>query len=324
MVEVSAFVERAWRDGVGPDDRDDIERLLRESTDLELHLFSAWLDLIGGLPVEVPVSLPTSAGATVRVAALVVRAQLLGDAAALQGALDELATALTQLTDDDSHVLAARAWADFALAEIAHAADDLSTMQRRIEALAVSGRPVALRITALMRMAGAVLSHVEPARARTWARRALTLAEANRRPKHAARARLLLAIAEYVGGNLPSVRKLVEPLLDQPESQQLARLLLASFEEPERAMALFGEGVRRAVEASDPASYLLCLLIGSRRYVALGRRPDALVTISAGIVELRKVAPPLARVLEDERQRWRDEWGEVDWAAAEASAIGLI
>jgi len=316
MNEVSAFVERAWREGVGPDDRSELASLAGHD-DPELALFAVWLELLAGRPAPVPPELAAPAPAVVRAAAIVMRSKT-GEG------LDELAAALDRLTDDDAHATAARAWADFALAELAHASHDLATMQRRVEALVVPGRPVALRIAALIRMAGASLTRAEPAIARTWGRRALTLAETSGRKQQGVTARLLLAIIEYVGGHLDATRRLIEPLLADAEVHGTARLLLASIEEPERAMALFGEGVRRAVEQGDPITYLLTILIGSRRYVTLEHRADALVTISAGIVELRKVAPQLARVLEEEREHWRAAWGELVWADAELAAVRLV
>ena len=113
-------------------------------------------------------------------------------------------------------------------------------------------------------------------------------------------------------------------MLGRPESDVLARLLLASVEPAKAAMPLFAEGLRRATETGDLATYLLCILVGSRRYVAVGRRADALVTMSAGIVELRKLAPPLAEILEAERAAWQTSWGSEAWAAAEAEALASL
>jgi hypothetical protein len=197
-------------------------------------------------------------------------------------------------------------------------------MRQRFEAICVPERPVGLRITALLRLVGVALSRLDPTPARWFARRALTLAESTKRPAQAARARLLLAMLEYVAGKQDSARALLVPLLDDPESGLLARLLLAGVEDAATALSLFADGLRKATETGDLAAYLMCILVGSRRYVTMGRRADALVTISAGIVELRKVAQPLAAVLEEERLSWRDSWGAEAWDKAEAEALAFL
>jgi hypothetical protein len=322
--EVSAFVERAWREGVGPDERAALLAVLaipEAVLDPELRLFSAWFDLLVELAVEIPPAPPTPAGVVLHAAAQLAVARIVRDAAGMQAAIGGLATALAALPDSAPNAAAANAWADLALGDVAAVTSDPAAMRRRFESVAAESSPVALRITAMFRLVGTAMSRVDPGPARKWARRALTLAESHDRPAHAARARILLGMIDYVNGDVTSMRKTMTPLLVDPENGLLARLLLASAEPASAAMPLFAEGIRQATEKGDLAGYMLCILIGSRRYVAIGRRADALVTISAGIVELRKLAAPLAKVLEDERMQWREAWGPAGWAAAEAEAL---
>ncbi len=324
MSEVTAFVERAWREGIGPDDRAAVTRVLalpEAQRDAELLLFVAWFDLLVDLAVEVPPAPASASAAVVHAAAQLTVARIARDAPRLQLAIAHLDDALAALADDAPHAVAARAWADLALGDLALMVEDHGAMRRRFEAVAVEACPIALRITAMFRLTGTALTRANPAPSRKWARRALTLAEAHDRPAHAARARVLLATIDYVSGDLASARAILTPLLAQPDAGILARLLLASLEPAADAMPLFAEGIRRATEAGDVAGYMMCMLVGSRRYVAIDRRADALVTISAGIVELRKIAPQLAAVLEDERTSWREKWGAAAWAAAEAEAL---
>jgi hypothetical protein len=326
MRDTAAFVETAWREGVGPDDRPAIAALTagNATADAEVALFAAWLELLSERAVEVPAAAPTPAGAVLHAAATLAHARITRDSAAIKLAFDALAAALDALRDDAPHAVAARAWADLALGDLARTLDDAATMRRRFEAVATRGQPIALRIVAALRLVGVALARLDQAPARTWARRALTIAEAGHRPADAARARLLLGMLEHASGNVAAAQRLLTPVLDTPDAGVLARVLLASMEDGDAAMARFAEGLRRAVETGDLAAYLLCVLIGSRRYVALGRRADALVTISAGIVELRRIAPPLAAVLEEERVSWHTSWPPDVWAAAEAEALASL
>jgi hypothetical protein len=109
-----------------------------------------------------------------------------------------------------------------------------------------------------------------------------------------------------------------------PESAQLATLLLAGIERPSIAMPMLAEGLRQATERDDYAQYLLYVLMGARRYAALGKLADALVTLTAGIHQLRRVAEPLAAPLVEERAAWRAAWGEAEYARIEQEALELL
>ena len=180
-----------------------------------------------------------------------------------------------------------------------------------------------MRITAMLQLAGLALDRVELMPAREWARKATVLAENAKRPLHAARARLLWGMLDYAAGDLAQMRKTLSTMIERGEGGAIARLLLANAERGAAAMQLLADGLRDAIDHADPLAYALCVLVGARRYVTMGRRADALVTITAGILELGKVAPPFAMILEEERSSWRAAWG-AQYEAAEQRAMELL
>ena len=328
MSELAAFLADAWRDGVGPDDRMRIARLLARD-DLaadpalpEVKLFAAWFDLLGDVRAEVPAVDGDDALAVVHAAAHVYAAKLAREPARLDAAVAELADALGTLDDDDDErAHAARAWADVALAAVAAMIGDVPTARRRYEAVTEIGNPAALRLHAMLALAALALQRIDVGPARQWAKKARALAEHAKRPEHLLRATLLLGMLDYVAGDTKAMRKALEPLA---KDSVLARILLASVEKAGRALPLLADGLREATERGDPLAYTLCILVGARRYAAIGRDGDALVTISAGMAQVRPVAPFLAGVLADERATWQRDWPAARWAAAEKAALALL
>jgi hypothetical protein len=327
MGELATFLHDAWQDGVGPEDRVRLATLLARD-DLagdpalaELKLFAAWFDLLGDVRAEVPLVNGGMSLAVVRAAAATYAAKLARDAAALDAAVEELASALLALDDVDPHTRAARAWADLALAAVAALLGDAPTARRRYEAVADAVNPVALRLHAMLALAGLALTRIDVGPARQWARKARTLAERSDRPEHMLRAKLLLGLLDYASGDLKAMRQTMEPLAAQ---STLARIVLASIEKAGRALPLLADGLREASERNDPLAYTLCILVGARRYAAMGHDADALVTISAGMAQLQPVAPVLAGVLADERATWRRDWDDGRWSLAERAAIASL
>ncbi|HTR49325.1 MAG TPA: hypothetical protein VMJ10_01380 [Kofleriaceae bacterium] len=330
MTELADFLTDAWRDGVGPDDRMRIARLLARA-DLaadpalpEAKLFAAWFDLLGDVRAEVPaVGGDDGALAVVRAAACVYAAKLAREPARLDAAVADLADALGALDEDDEseRAHAAQAWTDVALAAVAAMIGDVPTARRRYEAVAEIGNPSALRLHAMLALAALALQRVDVGPARQWAKKAHALAEHAKRPEHLLRATLLLGMLDYVAGDSAAMRKALEPLA---KDSVLARILLASVEKASRALPLLADGLREATERADPLAYTLCILVGARRYAAIGRDGDALVTISAGMAQVRAVAPFLAGVLADERGTWQRDWPAARWAAAEKAALALL
>lgn len=339
--EVSAFVDTAWTHGLGPDDQKPLAALIARATDPalaadpalpDLRVFAALFDLLVDVRAEVPAAPPPAADVATQVlhaAAALEASRLAREPAQIDAAIDRLAAALDAL-DAPVHdaggarhprTLAARAWSDLALGDLALAIGDLPTARRRFEDVTHSGRPVALRITAMLRLARCALDLLDVEPARQWARRALTLAEQHQRYEHATRARLLLGMLHYASGDRAAMRKALRP---HEKTSVLARILLASTEGASRAMPLLAEGLRVAAEQGDPTSYMFCILAGTRRYEQMGRDADALVTLSAGILQLARIAPELSGMLERERSTMRDRWGTERYAAAERGALALL
>lgn len=325
VTDVAAFVDRAWRDGIGPDDEHQLRSLLAAGADdpavPELRMFGAWFELMNQIRVDVPPPPIGVAAIVVTRSATLERARLARDPAEIDAAVEQLTRAVETLEDTDPHALAARAWADLAIGKLAAMLGDGPTARRRFESMTASGNPLALRVGAMLELAAQALSRVNIDPARTWARRALTLAEHGGRFAHATRARMLLGMLEYAAGDLAAMRRILRPHADVTP---LARILLANFESAGRAMPLLGEGLRVATENGDSLGYLLCILIGARRYAAIGRDADALITLSAGIAQLQPIAPQLAGVLVEERLSWLKDWGEDRFGRAEASALEVL
>ncbi len=325
--EVAAFIAAAWRDGVGPDDRQRLAALLGRPASTadpeisELRLFAAWLDLEQQVRAELPAEPDTPAGRVLHRVCALALARLDRAAAAIDTAVAAIGSALEELDPDDPRSGAARALADLAIGDLAAMLSDLPTARLRYEAATVAGLPVALRITAMLRLAGAALTRVNIDPARKWARKAMTLAETSHRFEHGTRARVLLGMLEYAAGDTAAMRR---TLLPHERVSPLARILLASVERASRAMPLLADGIRIATEQGDPLGYLLCILIGARRYAAIGRDADALITLSAGIAQLTPVAPNLAGVLREERSGWHRDWGTERFEAAERLALQIL
>jgi hypothetical protein len=330
--EVSAFVDAAWTHGLGPDDQKQLAALVARLGDPavasdpatpELRVFAALFDLVVDVRVDVPPAPEQPAAVALHAAAELEAARLSADATRIDRAIDRMAAALEPFDDgtDEPRAKSARAWCDLALGDLALTLGDLPTARRRFESVTHSGHPAALRITAMLRLARAALDMLNVEPARQWAQRALTLAEHHERYEHSTRARLLLGMLHYVSGDRAAMRKTLRP---HAKTSVLARILLASTEAASRAMPLLAEGLRVAAEQNDPTSYMFCILVGTRRYEVMGRDADALVTLSAGIQQLAKVAPQLAGVLERERATMRDRWGTQRFSEAERGALALL
>jgi hypothetical protein len=325
MSAVGEFVAAAWRDGLGPDDRDRIARLIASGeTSPAFEVFVALYKLASDIKTELPEVPESGALRVLYAAANLSVARLTLDPATIDTAIEHLGDALDGLNPSDPRGDAAQAWADLALGDLAVAIHDVRAARRRFEAVAGVGHPIALRITAMIRLAGLAMDRLDPEPARNWARKATALAESAKRPAHAARARIGWGLLDYMAGDVQAMRKTLHAAIDKGKDSAIARLMLAGIEKGGKAMQLLADGLKEAVEAGDPLGYTLCVLIGSRRYVTMSRDGDAVVTISAGIVQLQSFAPYFAQILVDERAEWMRTWGAERWAAAEKQAMALL
>ncbi|HWO24390.1 MAG TPA: hypothetical protein VNO30_36850 [Kofleriaceae bacterium] len=306
MSEAGALVAAAWRDGVDADDRarldaaggavdaDDRARLdAAGGADPELALFAAACRLICGQPAALPPPPADPAAAVVHAAAAALAAALARDVAALERAAAQLGEALAELAPNAPRALAAHAWADLALGEIARATGDRRVAHQRYTAAAAPGRPVALRLAAMSRLVELAVERRDLATARDGARKAALVAEAHGRRAQAARARLAGGLLDYAAGDLAAMRESLGARTDEP----IARVLLATAEPAERALPLLAEALRDAAARGDALIYALCIQLGVRRYRALGRDDDARTLLVTGIAQLAGPAPALAEVL---------------------------
>jgi hypothetical protein len=330
--EVSEIVELAWREGVGPDDLAHYRAILPRLGEPEfaddpmvdqVRLFAAWLELLNGVRIAVPDATGEVAIGVVHAAASVMAARLARDPAQLDSSIELLWGALAGMAPSHPRSAAARAWADFALAEVGVFVADHATARRRFEAVTTtSNTPVALRVAALLRLAALSMSRLDIEPARNLARKATALADASGRKLQANSARIAWGTFDHLAGDIAAMRKTLGPQIASGDT--IARILLAGAESAGRAMELLGAGLREATERHDPLAYMLCILMGSRRYVEIGRDADALITITAGIAQLTEVAPDLAAVLTEERESWRSSWGPDRYGTAEARAVASL
>ncbi|MEO8701523.1 MAG: hypothetical protein ABI867_15860 [Kofleriaceae bacterium] len=293
----------------------------------ELALFYAMIEMMTGTPVKLSPLRDVPATSRVLSAAAVTWAAALDrDAGKLERALTSLEQALAALVDDadDPRVPIARAWADLALGEAALAAADRSSARHRFEAVAKSAAPIPLRVAATLRIVTLLLERSDLEQARSRCRQAATLADTAKRVMHAQHARITGAMLDFIAGDATSARRTLRAEAELGPLGLLPRILLSSFEPPERAMPLLAEGLKEAGERGDPFAFTMCTLVGARRYAQIDRDADALLTLTTAIIQLRPLAPSFAETLDDERTALRNDWGDERYAAAEAGAIEIL
>jgi hypothetical protein len=349
MTAFDDLVDALWREGVGADDRAHLIALLangpahagdepapggvasseiaaERAARIELAVFLALVELMAGSPIEAPP--PPAAGAPPRgwvlaSAAAVWSAAIARDGARLAGAVSELERALGGIAPDDPSAAAARGWADLAIAEAALAAGNRTVARRRFEAVASSRAPAVLRVTATLRSVGLVLERADIEQARVRCRRATMLA-GDKRPLLAQQARVAAALLDYIAGDREAAERTLADEAGRRDLGIMPRLLLAAIQEPERALPQLADGMCEAAARGDALAYSLYIVAGARRYAALQRDADALLSLTAGMLQLRQLAPTFADALERERGDLRAAWGEARYAEAEAAARATL
>lgn len=339
MGELARVVGELWATGVGPDDRARVAALRAELATAELSadeaalrdelaVFAALCELTTGgqavVPKVDPLAMPFGSARVLAAAARVWSAAAARDPDRLATALDQLEPLLAELARRSGpRVPIVTAWADLALAEAALISADRSTARRRFDAVARSAAPVALRITATLRGVTLLVEKLDLAQALELCRSAVTLATTAGRPLHAQQARIAEAVLAYLAGDRETTRAILTAESCGPLGL-LPRILLASFEPAERAMPLLADGLADAGARGDAIGFTVCTIVGAHRYAALGRDPDALLTLSAAIPQLREVAPGCALALDEQREALRRDWGPARYAAAEQAALALL
>jgi hypothetical protein len=329
-VDPSDLLDRLWADGAGIDDRQAIAIARESATGTIADELAIWTDWIAtdegratGAGVDVVERLVIDPVPTLLVLAIELRAGVLRrDHTAIDEALGAIDRAIG-FTPRDERGATAHAAADLALGETALYSKDLPAARRCLDALAASG-PTAFRITALMRMATLALANTEARSAQKRARQALTLARSSQRPQQASQAQLLLGLVSYMNNDPETMRATIEPLVAAEPDNSFTRFLLAGLEGPERATEILGEGLGLAAQRGDALAYALCALVGSRHYVALGMRGDALLVMSSVRVQLAAHSEQLVAILDGELETWKTQWGDAAFARAERDAIALL
>ncbi|HWO25493.1 MAG TPA: hypothetical protein VNO30_42430 [Kofleriaceae bacterium] len=361
MTDAATVLDRLWTEGVSTDDLSDIAAARSGEIDLridsELAVFVAWLAAdeanTAGVDNAITDRLTGDPAAELMILAVELRAAMhrrdhatvgltlaaLGDRVPDEPS-DESQDELSRepqgpapdekpATTDEPHghapgdkrTVSGRAAARIALAEAALYSGDLETASRFLRPVSASG-PTAFRIAALVRHVTVALAQPKLEIAMTRARQALTLAQQANRKLQAEQAQLLLGLVACLAGDNETMRAMLQPLLE--ENGPVVPLLAAGLAGPDEALARLGGGVNIAPERGDAAGYALCALVGARHHVAHGRRPDALLTLSAVRVRLGGHAPQVAAVLDAELLAWRHAWGASAFAEAERAAIARL
>ncbi len=330
MKDAATVLARLWAEGVSTDDLADIAAVrtsVDERADSELSLFVSWLGAdeanTAGIDGGVTDRLTGDPAAELLILAVELRAAMhRRDHAAIDLALAAIDERLVD-APGDSRRATARAAAEIALAEAALYSQDLETASHCLDPVSASG-PTAFRIAALVRHVTVALARPNLEVAQTRARQALMLARQAQRPMQAEQAQLLLGLVAYLAGDADTMRSTLQPLLEQNAGNPALPLLAAGLAGPDEALALLGAGVQIAPERGDAAGYALCALVGARHHVAHGRRPEALLAMSAVRVRLGGHAPQVAAVLDAELLAWRHAWGASAFAEAERAAIARL
>jgi hypothetical protein len=331
MTDAVTVLDRLWTEGVSTDDLSDIAAVRTGDLDLridsELAVFIAWLATdeanTAGIDGSITDRLTGDPAAELLILAVELRAAMhRRDHAAIDLALAAIDERLGDATGDKRKV-AARAAAEIALAEAALYSQDLETASHCLDPVSASG-PTAFRIAALVRHVTVALARPNLEVAVTRARQALMLARQANRKLQAEQAQLLLGLVACLAGDTETMTSTLQPLLEENSGGPVVPLLAAGLAGPDEALARLGGSVEIAPERGDAAGYALCALVGARHHVAHGRRPDALLAMSAVRVRLGGHAPQVAAALDAELLAWRHAWGASAFAEAERAAIARL
>jgi hypothetical protein len=327
VVDAVTLLDRLWAEGAGVDDRQAIATARESGGDTadQLALWNDWITTEDGHTTgtheELAARLAVDPACRLLIVAIELRAAVTRrDLESIDQALETI-DQLLGVTPRDERGTTAHAAADLALAETALFGKDLPAARRCLDGVAAGGPP-AIRITALMRMATLSLANVEVRNAQKRARQALTLARSTKRTGQANQAQLLLGLISAMNDEPAAMRGALEPLVAAEPNNSVTRFLLAGLEGNERALEILAEGLTTAARQGDALGYALCGLVGSRRYVALGRRGDALLTMSMVRMQLKQV--DLLSILEAELQQWKQQWGDEAFEKAEREAMALL
>lgn len=323
-------LDRLWVEGAGIDDRQAI-MAAREASEGqvadELALWNDWISAddghITGTHGHLADRLADDPACRLLIIAIELRAAVLRrDHESIDEALEAI-DRLIGVTPRDDRGSTAHSAADLALAETALYSKDLPAARRCLDPVVASG-PLTMRITAFMRMATLALANTDVTTAQKRARQALTLARTTNRRGQGNQAQLLLGLVSAMAGDTEHMRHALEPLLVAEPNNSSTRFLLAGLEGNERAIEILTEGLTSAAKSGDAMGYALCALVGSRRYVAMNKRADALLTMSMVRVQLEKHSAELIAMIDLELNTWKETWGEEAFVAAERAAMALL
>ena len=330
-MEAVAILERLWAEGAAVDDRAEIATARAGELETRvadgLAVFADWLAADDGRAAGVDGSITErmngDAAGELLILAIELRAAMhRRDHAAIDLSLLAIDQRLAG-APDDTRWATARAGAELALADAALYNGDLQAARQCLDPVAASG-PTAFRIAALLRHVTVALGRPDVEVAMTRARQAMMLARESQRPRHAEQAQLLLGLVACMANDTDAMRSTLQPLIDEAAGSSAIPLIAAALAGPDEALAILRRGVPDSAGRGDIAGYALCALVGSRHHVASGRRPDALLAMSAVRAGLGDHAPQVAAVLDAELLAWRHAWGTDAFAEAERTAIAQL
>lgn len=308
--DATELLERLWAEGPGIDDRALIERsslACEGSPHVQLRAMLSWVDAMDGQPVGVVRDIERRELAAIGAATRMRHAINCADIHEIDRWLQIVAAEPVS-----SFAPVARGMIDLAIVDVGLFARNPAAVEATAAALAAEGQPVAIRIQALRRGFSIALASGDLLRATARAREVVELATAARRP-----------LERQIGEGLAAICATLAGEKVDTAGDTLTDLSLAMLESPPRAIRRLTEMMQRAGAAGDALTYMLCALIGARRYVEIDRRVDAWLTVTSALVVLRERDPLYVEPLEEEREKWLAAWGQDEYDRVTRAGVEL-
>lgn len=298
--QAAELLARLWTEGAGIDDRDEIERIslvCDGAAHVDLRTILAWVDAMDGQHLGAPRSVERRDLAAIAAASRLRVGINVGD-------IDEIDRWLEVLGRDriDAFAPVPRGMVQLAIIDAGLFARNVDAVDNTAFELGAAGQPIALRIQAARRSASIALGRGDFVSGSAHAHEVVTLAKAAGRPREEQIGRALAAICTTLAGGKA-----------KPTGDIMVDVSIAMLEPAPRALTRLTTLMQQAGARGDGLGYMLCALIGARRYVELGRKVDAWLTVTSALVLLRERDPLYADPLEEERQAWLAAWGQAEY-----------
>ena len=343
----AALLARLWSEGVFRGQAAELEQeALRHGTHPRANELRAFADIAvllegqaGRLPAPGTYLADPAHAPCARAlghAAIVWRTAAIGDLTRGRIAAERLEAALAQADAEqpvDPRRAGARAFAQLALAELAVIDGQEAQARGRLQELIVGrAAPSGCALAARSRMAMLLGQERPQAGVRAFDGVAAT-AELLQQPFERLHALTYAGLFSLSAGDSAGAEQRFARVVatDPPDAARryatLARLLLAILGEgiQDDTFAHIAEGIRLAAADGDPWGYTVLIGFAARCYVERGQAADALITVSAGIEQLRRAGgEQLALPLIVEREAVRHELGEERYQDAARAAVAQL